>query len=310
MEVDMAIESLTKPEATFEAEAARAAPLAKRHEGHQGPDGEARSRSAEVFTVSGRGESIGFAMETVIGTDERQRVPDTDLNPWRKICALRIRGPGGTGAIGTGWFIGPRTVVTAGHCVFSQTFFGGWADAVEVIPGLNRLQNRSLVRPFGSTVARRMSVLDRWAKSDDREPDFDIGCIHLDEPLGDETGWFGFASLPPDELVAFMVNISGYPSDLGGGDEQHFAKNRILHVSERRIFYDVDTHGGQSGAPVWIHEEEGSPPLVVAVHAYGIGATPNSLGIVANSAPRIVPEIYDIFEGWLDRDTQPATAVG
>lgn len=306
----MALESLTKPAATFEAEAARVAPAAKRHEGRHGPDGGPHSRSADVFTVSGRGESIGFAMETVIGEDERTRVPDTDLHPWRMICALRIRGPGGTGAIGTGWFIGPRTVVTAGHCVFSQTFFGGWAESVEVIPGHNRTQNGRVVKPFGSAVGRRMSVLDRWAQSDDREPDFDIGCIHLDEPLGEQTGWFGFAALPPDALVAHLVNISGYPSDRGGGDAQYFAANRILNVGERRVFYDVDTHGGQSGAPVWIHEEEGSPPLVVAVHAYGIGATPTSLGIVANSAPRIIPEIHDIFEGWLERDAQPASAVG
>lgn len=306
----MAIESLSKPAAIFEAESTRAAPPAQRHEGRRGPEGETRSRSADVYTVSGRGESLGFAMETVIGVDERKRVPDTDLQPWRMICALRIRGPGGTGAIGTGWFIGPRTVVTAGHCLFSQTFFGGWADSVEVIPGHNRLQNGRVVKPFGSTVGRRMSVLDRWATSDDREPDFDIGCIHLDEPLGEQTGWFGFASLPPDELTAYLVNISGYPSDRGGGDEQYFASNRIQHVGERRVFYDVDTHGGQSGAPVWVHEEEGSPPLVVAVHAYGIGATPTSLGIVANSAPRIVPEIHAIFEGWLEHDAHPEAAVG
>ena len=304
----MAIESLSKPQAIFEAEAARAPAPTRRHEGRHGPDADARSRSADVFTVSGRGERIGLGMETVIDRDERVRVPDTDLYPWRMICALRIRGPGGTGAIGTGWFIGPRTVVTAGHCVFSQTFFGGWAESVEVIPGLNRMPGGGLVRPFGSVTARKMSVLDRWANGDDREPDYDVGCIHLDEPLGDATGWFGFAALPPDELAGYMVNISGYPSDRGGGDEQYFASNRILHVGERRVFYDVDTYGGQSGAPVWIHEEEGSPPLVVAVHAYGIGATPTSLGIVANSAPRIVSEIHDIFEGWLDHDAQPATA--
>ena len=304
----MAIESVSKPQATFEAETARVAVPARRHRGRHLSADEVRSRTADVLTVSGRGERSGLSMETVIGKDERIRVPDTDLYPWRMICALQIRGPGGTGAIGTGWFIGPRTVVTAGHCVYSHTFFGGWADSVEVIPGLNRLPSGRLVRPFGSTTSRRMSVLDRWANGDDREPDHDVGCIHLDEPLGDATGWFGFASLPPDELKGYLVNISGYPSDRGGGDEQYFASNRILHVGERRVFYDVDTFGGQSGAPVWIHEEEGAPPLAVAVHAYGIGATPTSLGLVANSAPRIVSEIHDIFEGWLEQDAQPETA--
>ena len=113
-------------------------------------------------------------------------------------------------------------MITAGHCVFSRTFFGGWAERVEVIPGLNRRRNGSSIKPFGSAYATRMSVLDAWESSDDRAPDFEVGCIHLDEPLGESTGWFGFAALTPDELEAYRVNISGYPADRGGGDEQYF----------------------------------------------------------------------------------------
>lgn len=300
----MKIESLTKP--AFET-AAAPPQTSKRHDGHRGPDEGEASRSAEVLTVSGKSESIAPIMETVIGKDERERVPDTDHFPWRMICALRMRGPQGTGAIGTGWFIGPRTVITAGHCVFSQTFFGGWAESVEVIPGLNRRQNGSLLRPFDSSTTTRMSVLKRWADGDDQEADFDIGCIHLEDPLGDQTGWFGFAALTPDELQGFRVNIAGYPSDRGGGDEQYVSRNRILHVGERRVFYDVDTSGGQSGAPVWI-QDDGDPPVAVAIHAYGTGATPSSLGLKANSAPRIHPGIFDIFEDWLTEEPNPETS--
>lgn len=302
----MKLESLTKP--AFEAaEAVAPASESKRHEGHRGTRGAQTSASAEVLLVHGKSESIAPIMETVIGVDERERITDTDQFPWRMICALRMRGPQGTGAIGTGWFIGPRTVITAGHCVFSQTFFGGWAASVEVIPGLNRRQNGTLIKPFGSATTTRMSVLKQWADGDDKEPDFDVGCIHLDEPLGDLTGWFGFAALTPDELQGFLVNISGYPSDRGGGDEQHFSRNRILHVGERRVFYDVDTSGGQSGAPVWIQEDD-DPPVAVAVHAYGIGATPTSLGLKANSAPGIRQELFDIFEGWLAQDAGSESA--
>ena len=71
----------------------------------------------------------------------------------------------------------------------------------------------------------------------------------------------------------------------------------IVRVSERRIFYETDTYGGQSGAPVWIHEMEQSPPLAVGVHAYGVGGTPADLGITANSAPRIIPEVLDRLTG-------------
>ena len=76
-------------------------------------------------------------------------------------------------------------------------------------------------------------------------------------------GWFAVAALPPAELQGYLVNVSGYPGDRGMGTEQYHHKNRVLRVTERRVFYDVDTFGGQSGAPVWIHETDTAPPLAV-----------------------------------------------
>jgi V8-like Glu-specific endopeptidase len=204
-------------------------------------------------------------------------------------------GSSGGGAIGTGWLVGPRTVVTAGHCVHHQGFFGGWASVIEVSAGRNGPDF-----PFKTVKATRFSSVDLWVES--ANPDFDIGCIHLEEPLGDQVGWFAIGSLTPAELENHMVNISGYPGDRGAGTEQWFHVNRVLSVGDRRIFYDVDTMGGQSGSPVWIHEKEGAPPIAVGIHAYGTGGTPFDLGIVANSAPRIIPEVFEQIEAWVKAD--------
>src|SRR5687768_6326230 len=76
-----------------------------------------KSRSMEYLVAKGKSGPIRPPFESVIGRDERVRILDTDLYPWSAICALRMRGPSG-GAMGTGWFIGPRTVITAGHCVY------------------------------------------------------------------------------------------------------------------------------------------------------------------------------------------------
>jgi len=232
--------------------------------------------------------------ETVLGTDSRVRIIDTDLPPWNMICALRLKGRTGT-AIGTGWLAGPKTIVTAGHCVFHSGFFGGWVSEVEVSAGRN-----DDTFPFGTIKATRFSALEKWEASED--PDFDVGCIHLDEALGSKTKVFAVVSPPPETLADFRVNISGYPSDRGAGKQQFFHSNNVLSVSQHRVFYDVDTFGGQSGAPVWIHESENAPPKVVAVHAYGTGGTPFDMGIKANSAPRITPALFDIIEGWVAED--------
>ncbi|HEX2256388.1 MAG TPA: trypsin-like peptidase domain-containing protein [Afifellaceae bacterium] len=277
-----------------------------------GSPGEAdteRSRASAAFLRVGKSDtpvSRRFApgtgaLETVIGIDDRQRVLETELHPWRMICGLELFGPTGA-AIGTGWFVGPRTLLTAGHCVHDQSFFGGWADRIVVSPGRNDFDF-----PFGQAEATRFSALDRWV--DTADPNFDIGCIHLDEDLGSSTGWFAFGTLTPEELDSHLVNISGYPGDRGSGRQQYFHANRILHVGDRRVFYDVDTFGGQSGSPVWIHEEEGAAPLAVAIHAYGTGGTPFDLGITANSAPRFIPEVFDIITEWIAEDS-PAAQTG
>jgi glutamyl endopeptidase len=293
------LKSVHKPTSPFEsAEAAPAAPPAT--PGHEGTETSEASRSFAHVAVKGKSGPITPPFETVIDRDERVRILETELPPWRMICALRMRGPAGAGAIGTGWFIGPRTVATAGHCVFSTQFFGGWATSIEVIPGLLGAGSDDETRPYGSITSDQLSSVDRWTEAED--PDFDVGCIHLSEPKGNDVGWFSLASLTPEELIGYLVNVSGYPADRGNGDEQYHSANRVLRVSERRLFYEVDTFGGQSGAPVWIHENEKAPPVAVGIHAYGTGGTPQDFAIEANSAPRIIPEVLDKLKEWVEQD--------
>jgi glutamyl endopeptidase len=293
------LRSVDKPSTNLESmEVAPVAPPPT--EGSAGSATDEPSRSYKHLVVKGKSGPIAPSFESVINVDERVRILDTDLSPWRMICALRMRGPTGAGAIGTGWLIGPKTVLTAGHCVYSTQFFGGWATSIEVIPGLRGAGTDADLRPYGSVTSERLSSVDRWTESED--PDFDIGCIHLSEPKGDEVGWFALAALDPEALNGYLVNVSGYPADRGSGNEQYHASNRVLRVTERRLFYEVDTYGGQSGAPVWVHENDGAPPLAVGIHAYGIGGTPSDFGIVANSAPRIIPEVLEKLREWIERD--------
>jgi V8-like Glu-specific endopeptidase len=290
--------SVHKPSAAFEMAEVAPAPPPATPAGLGVTTGE-ESRSFRLLVAKGPAEPPP-AFESVIGTDERVRILDTDLAPWRMIAALRMRGPSGAGAIGTGWLIGPRTVLTAGHCVYSTHFFGGWATSIEVIPGLRGAGADPDLRPYGSVTGDRFSSVDRWTQHEDA--DFDYGCIHLDQPLGDTVGWFGLAAMAPEQLSGFKVNVAGYPADRGAGNELYHAAARVLSVTERRVFYDVDTFGGQSGAPVWIHETEGSPPVAVGIHAYGTGGTPANMNLTANSAPRIIPEVLDKLKEWVEQD--------
>jgi hypothetical protein len=73
--------------------------------------------------------------EVVLGEDDRVKVAADRMamNPWRQICALRIVSQSNRTYVGTGWFIGPAVLATAGHCVFLQDD-GGWARSIRVMP--------------------------------------------------------------------------------------------------------------------------------------------------------------------------------
>jgi len=219
-----------------------------------------------------------MSAETVCGRDDRVRISPATAIPWRWICQLIITMPNGAGFRGTGWFIGPKCVMTAGHCVFSKSN-GGWARKIEVIPGMDATS-----RPYGSAVGTSFRSVTGWTNNTD--PNYDYGCIILPTALGNVVGYFGFASLTDSSLNQLLVNNSGYAGDKPFGT-QWFNAGRISQVTARKIYYMLDTFGGQSGSPVWRFLN--GQRHAVGVHAYG--GCPNS-------ATRIVKPVFDNMMAW------------
>ena len=220
-----------------------------------------------------------FAPETVCGRDDRVEVTNTTAVPWRWICKLIIKFPNGAGGGCTGWFIGPKAVMTAGHCVYSQAN-GGWARQIEVIPGM-----RGTTRPFGSMIGTSFRSVTGWTQNSDQN--YDYGCIILPSPtLGNQLGYFGFAALTDASLQNLLVNNSGYPGDKPFGT-QWFNAGRVTNVTARKIYYMLDTYGGQSGSPTWRFLN--NQRHAVGIHAYG--GCPNS-------STRIVTAVYNNMMTW------------
>lgn len=301
----MAAKSVDSPEARgpFESNKETAAPQPREVIG--GTVGEAEAtpaRASRRFLVRGtRTEPLrrpSSVFESILtDVDRRKQILETELTPWRMICALEITSRNGLVYVGTGWLAAARTVITAGHCVFDPIDLGGWAKSIRVIPGRDDDE-----APFGSVTSSSFSTTDNWLASQD--PDFDYAAIHLDIDLGSKVGTFGIGVLPDAELTNRLVNVSGYPVSPGNGRQQYFHANRVKAVTSRRVFYDVDTIGGQSGSPVWTYlDDDSEVPIVVAIHAYGVGGVPANLSVVANSGPRILPDGMDVLRGWIERGT-------
>ncbi|CAH1002262.1 hypothetical protein LEM8419_03181 [Neolewinella maritima] len=226
-------------------------------------------------------EAEAQVSEVVIGTDNRIRINNTSAYPWRMTCSLRMRTRTGKNYIGTGWFIGPRTVMTAGHCVYMHNE-GGWAQSITVMPGRNGSN-----MPYGAVVATHLRSVTGWTQNRDRNSDY--GCIILPENhrLGARTGWFGFAYMGDASLKQKYLNLVGYPGDKPAGTMWYHSR-RAKSLTSRTIVYDIDTAGGQSGSAVY-HIKNGKR------YAVGIHTNGSSGG---NSATRITRAVFNLMKSW------------
>ena len=102
-------------------------------------------------------------------------------------------------------------------------------------------------------------------------------------------GTIGFSVSDDQELRSFVGNLAGYPGDKPDGT-QWYHHNRVAAVTPQKVYYDVDTAGGQSGAAVYRIDNEGNR-LAFAIHAYG--------GSVNNSGTRITTPVYQNLQNWL-----------
>lgn len=211
--------------------------------------------------------------ESVCDNDDRVRINSTTDFPYKCIAKLFITGQSSRWT-GTGFFIGPRCVITNGHVVFPDR---SWAREIQVVPGLNGSEG-----PFGTQTSSRFMSVRGWTEGSG-DPDYDYGAVVLpDTTLYDRLrAHFGYqVNANPGTL-----NSAGYPGDKPVGT-QWFNAGPVTRSSSRRFFYMIDTAGGQSGSPVWIRN--GESRIAVGVHGYG--GCPNSA----------IRCVEDVARNWAD----------
>jgi V8-like Glu-specific endopeptidase len=265
--------------------------------------------SAATLSRTGCGCGTGSGEYLVVGTDDRLRVTDTTAAPFRYICDLEDGG----WSVCSGTLIGPRTVLTAGHCLV-----GSAPANMRVIPG-----RRGSLEPLPATQATRFLVYPGFAEATRT----DIGLVHLRDPIGRTVGFWtrrptrtrrdpvgtsisvGGLPMAPGALP---VNVSGYPGDLPSdpalrcrdatnlpcrysplrpprnrtecGTYQYRSFDKTVRLASGLLEYLDDTCGGHSGSPVWVRRDPAlGGRVLVGVH---VGAPS---GAPPNAAVRLTP---------------------
>jgi glutamyl endopeptidase len=254
--------------------------------------------------------SGGSAERFVFGRDDRILTRNTTDAPFRYICNLEDNG----WSMCSGTLVGPRTVLTAGHCIAS-----GSPGTMRVIPGRNGPHE-----PLPATVAVRFLLFPGFSGCCNRT---DIGLIHLRNPIGSRVGFWtraytrsridpigrSISGNLPMAPGALPVNLSGYPADMpptprlgcraGGacvhsqlgspgrnrvecGTHQYRAFDKTIRVRNGMLEYLDDMCPGHSGSPVWVrrHPTMGGRVLVAVNSAQRSGPQAANLGVLLTPA--------------------------
>ncbi len=229
-------------------------------------------------------------------------VADTTVMPHSATCQIRV--PDGTaegGLHGSGFFIGPRLIMTAAHVVDGQS-------ELIVVPGKNGGGTGSANEPFGRFKVTQFRKHDSYGTNGS---DFDMALICV--PAANAVGSGQYFDLV-EELTQSRpegVVVSGYAARWYANDliehfvnatidpnSQHMMGGYIRELPTDETFsYNIQTLGGTSGSPVYWIEDTGAGPQahMVGVHVAAHDATTN-LGCRITSGK--LAWIRKIAAGW------------
>lgn len=193
--------------------------------------------------------------EVVVGSESRQPVPHPRSYPHGAIGSLTLTWPGPHSVRCTGTFVGPRSVLTAAHCLWKPRW-GGKPSSIVFRPGETLTVDGLIVCEVRKPA--NMRVMDSYVASPGEETDVAViktPRCHYPGLSGNvdasKTGWLGFLQ---NNLTGRTVQLAGYPEfvdDERHGSEMCAEEGAILDTDPRLIWYRMDATEGQSGAPVF-----------------------------------------------------------
>ncbi|MFR7638578.1 MULTISPECIES: trypsin-like peptidase domain-containing protein [Allobaculum] len=195
--------------------------------------------------------------------ETRTRVMDTTRMPYSAICKLRLEFVDQNDEhryyVGTGFVIGPNTVLTCGHCIYDVEHGYGWIQSIHITPGATDYS-----APFGAWTSEDVEYfeVDKGWLNDAHEAN-DVALIVLNDDIAAKTGKL---PLSIDGAKAQRLHLSGYPAEYNHENDistQYESWGSDVEVFDRILESNTYGSGGQSGSPMLNENGE-----VVSLFAY------------------------------------------
>ena len=232
--------------------------------------------------------------EDVVGTDDRIRVTGTQTYPWNTVGYIGNVYPSGTTYRGTGTIVTPYMVLTAGHMVYNWDAEGGYVSSLNFSPGQRQtLRGGPVEQPYGEFTAASWQTNENYItalKTTQDDFKYDYAAVFFNTSFAS----VGITTYMPvvfniSPPIGDIVNLAGYPGSVQGETNSQGmwrSSGDVTSVTDRILYYNADTTGGNSGGPVW--QLVSDQRRIIAIH---VVSTPGGC--------RLIGQNQGVIEAWM-----------
>eukprot|EP01025_Chloroclados_australasicus_P041337 TRINITY_DN4374_c0_g1_i4.p1 TRINITY_DN4374_c0_g1~~TRINITY_DN4374_c0_g1_i4.p1 ORF type:complete len:386 (-),score=15.08 TRINITY_DN4374_c0_g1_i4:853-2010(-) len=209
--------------------------------------------------------------------DNRKLIEDTSLFPFNTVGKLTMMCPtlqGMQPGTCTATIIGPKTIITAAHCVYDARFCKAnpdgcsYCEDFQFQPGYphhnNTYEIHSSAVPNGYFLGAPSGSITEFGEYDmailTLKSDLEVGIPEAKNVMS-----YGFYECENANDVEIF--IAGYPDDLGG-EKLYMSECKVNYNNcgnSTAFFYDCDTFGGMSGSIIWARN--GNDIVIKGIHS-------------------------------------------